>query len=384
MVMLMVGLFLLVAFAGVLYADHHLKRRRQQHRIAMEALVLGKRSPVMQSQPVQPVVVLHSRPATAAPPVDQSSVFFTAARHSPFDVLACLQDGDIDGARQALQKIAYMVHSEKKKNPDLVRRFTELMCMFARIDPLFLRCLDAITPVVQQTPGVLQTALYAHMPVEVEIARYVLYFADATGYLVRRKKGNSYEVFLPDQLISVAVDQSSSAAPVVIGPISLQTSVTVERDEVLAELNRRATESKHAGDWGAAVALLQQAKARQGDMYEDTRLALFLQQAGRFDEAMAEFSWLLEQAHPQCEAEFPHQSTTVRRAAVASRRARIHDKIRLACQRETRLDMADAHQALSKAFWAEQKALKPEIEAARVAEAKRWEEVRLKGPKSIL
>lgn len=203
MVMLTVGLFLVVALAGVVYADHYLRQRRQQHRVEMEALVLGKRSPALQSQPVRPVVVSHRQPATTAPPVDQSSAFFTAARHGPFDALAYLQDGDFDGARQALQKIAFMVHADRPKNQDQVQAFTSLMCKFVNIDPLFKTCLGRVLPTIEREPGVRQTALYEVMGVDVETARYVLYFAHETGYVVRRKKGNSYEVFLPDQPMSV-------------------------------------------------------------------------------------------------------------------------------------------------------------------------------------
>ena len=135
------------------------------------------------------------------PGTGQSQEFFRAARRSPFDVLACLDDGDIDGARLALQKISYMVHADKDRYPDKVRQFTELMCMFVRIDPLFLQCLNAIKPVIAQSPGIRQTALYEHLSVDVETARYVLYFAGETGHLIRRKKGNTYEVFLPGQPI---------------------------------------------------------------------------------------------------------------------------------------------------------------------------------------
>lgn len=133
------------------------------------------------------------------PGTGQSQEFFRAARRSPFDVLACLDNGDIDGARLALQKIGYMVHADKDRYPDKVRQFTELMCMFVRIDPLFSQCLNVIKPVIAQSPGIRQTALYEHLSVDVETARYVLYFAGETGHLIRRKKGNSYEVFLPGQ-----------------------------------------------------------------------------------------------------------------------------------------------------------------------------------------
>lgn len=45
---------------------------------------------------------------------DQSNEFFQAARHSPFDPLACLRAGDIDGARQALQKLKQKSRDKEK------------------------------------------------------------------------------------------------------------------------------------------------------------------------------------------------------------------------------------------------------------------------------
>lgn len=133
------------------------------------------------------------------PAADQSNEFFQAARRSPFDPLACLRAGDIDGARQALQKLAYEIYRDKKKNPQRVQKFTQLMCMFVQIDPLFWRGLQAVEPVIAQAPGSRQTALYSHMTMSTEEARYVLYFAAETGHLHRVKQGNSYLVYLPHQ-----------------------------------------------------------------------------------------------------------------------------------------------------------------------------------------
>ena len=114
----------------------------------------------------------------------------------PFlDVPTMMERGDWDGARRALQKIAYEFVN---KPPSEKRKFTELMVEFARQDPLYNRCIVAITPLVQAKPGIKQTALYPHMPTaDIEESRYVLYFADELGDIVRRKKGNSYEVFPP-------------------------------------------------------------------------------------------------------------------------------------------------------------------------------------------
>lgn len=128
---------------------------------------------------------------------------------------------------------------------------------------------------------------------------------------------------------------------------SFTTSIVVGNVE-FSTLNRQATLASGKGDWAAAVQLLQQAKALQGDSYQDTRLALFLQHAGRFDEAMAEFEWLLERVESQALADFAHQQST--EAAHLSHSAHlrevIHDKMRLACQREGRTELAQVHMRL--------------------------------------
>ena len=92
-----------------------------------------------------------------------------------------------------MQRIAYgMVDVE----PEAKRQFTQAMCQFAARDPLYHAVLDRVTPLVEQTPGLLQTKLYPHLPeLEPETIRYVIYYAAEMGDLVRRKKGNSYAVF---------------------------------------------------------------------------------------------------------------------------------------------------------------------------------------------
>ena len=132
--------------------------------------------------------------------------FFQAMRH--FDPLIDLRDGDIDGARQVMQRLSYLVYEDRDTHPEQVAQFTALMCKFVQIDPLFWRELGAITPVVRERPGILQTELYSLMDVDLETARYVLYFAHETGHLVRQKKGRTYAVFLPDQVTSETAEQA--------------------------------------------------------------------------------------------------------------------------------------------------------------------------------
>lgn len=116
-------------------------------------------------------------------------------------------------------------------------------------------------------------------------------------------------------------------------------------DEELMRLNREATAAKKAKDWPRAVECLRLAIARTGET-SSLRLALFLQQAGRFDEAMAEFNLLLSDVKPRIGRELAHAGPYARRSSVACDLMRIYDKIRLACQREKRLGDADRYAGL--------------------------------------
>lgn len=162
--------------------------------------------------------------------------------------------------------------------------------------------------------------------------------------------------------VPLVVKFSSMTEPLQVGSLSLQSSVTVERDEVLAELNRLATDAKAANDWPRAVGLLQQAKRHLGTAYQDTRLAMYLQQAGRFDEAMKEFDWLLSMVPAQCDASTVPMSAAYRRYRIALLNAAIHNKIRIAASREKRVDLVSRHQVLYEEYEAETAKLKPVIE----------------------
>lgn len=110
-------------------------------------------------------------------------------------------------------------------------------------------------------------------------------------------------------------------------------------DEELMRLNREATAAKESGDWNLAIFCLRQAREQMllmGDLPGSLRLPLFLQQAGKFDKAMREFEWLLLGVRSYVRCAFDHASANVRRSVEASHRARIYDKMRLACQREKR------------------------------------------------
>ncbi len=64
-------------------------------------------------------------------------------------------------------------------------------------------------------------------------------------------------------------------------------------------LLRKSTQQADAGDWNGAIETLREAKARLVESHVHypvetwCKLGLYLSRAGRFDESMAEFDWLL-------------------------------------------------------------------------------------------
>lgn len=107
------------------------------------------------------------------------------------------QRGDFDWARQQLQRIAYGMVEPSVTDAQRAD-FTRLMTEFAKADPLYREVMERVLPLVQANPGMLQSQIYKGQPDHIkEQMRYVLYFANELGDITRRKKGRSYELFLP-------------------------------------------------------------------------------------------------------------------------------------------------------------------------------------------
>lgn len=155
--------------------------------------------------------------------------------------------------------------------------------------------------------------------------------------------------------------------------LTLNSAVVFQRDEYLADLNRQATAAKDRKDWDSAVQTLWQVKVHQGEMYQDTRLASFLQQAGRFDEAMTEFEWLLQRVPEQCKAQTASHSQTHLYACAVRRYETIHNAIRIAAKRAKRLDLVEKHQALVDTYQSESEKLEPILEREREAEIRAYD-----------
>jgi tetratricopeptide (TPR) repeat protein len=141
-----------------------------------------------------------------------------------------------------------------------------------------------------------------------------------------------------------------------VGPLVLTAQIEVTKHPIdlkIAELHKEATRNKES-NWDAAVACLQEAaqlmRERGGNYAIDrwTRLPVFLQQAGRYEEAMQEFQRLLDEVKPRVAKETELVTLpSVRRKQVHLNFVHIYDKIRMVCKREKLLDKALEYKELA-------------------------------------
>ena len=134
-------------------------------------------------------------------------------------------------------------------------------------------------------------------------------------------------------------------------------------DSELSKLNRRVTALKVVGDLKGAIAALRKVKALQGDQYQDTRLAKFLQRSGAIDAALAEIKWLLDHSQAWALARFGHQPGTVIQCQRAGWCARIHADAALICERAKMLETQSKHEQLNERYADICKRLKPLADA---------------------
>ncbi len=140
--------------------------------------------------------------------------------------------------------------------------------------------------------------------------------------------------------------------------------------EEFAELHRRATKFKDAKQWEEAIACLRKAKeltspCGDGNTVQSLcRLPLFLQQAGHFEEALAEFQELLDNAELAIEHEFGHQRKNVRERFLHLRLSEIYGHMQTACKRQKRLDLLEAYSEKAAFHYAKFRRMKSAQDAA--------------------
>ena len=140
-----------------------------------------------------------------------------------------------------------------------------------------------------------------------------------------------------------------------------------------AVLEKQATALKKQGDWAGAIAALRKVKALQGGLYQSTRLAKFLQQAGQFQEALQEIEWLVEHSQHWAKAMFAHQPAAVLQRQRVGWLIRVYSDAILICKRAKRPDLQAAYEQKQAVCAELLEEIKPVAVAEKTALAKGWE-----------
>lgn len=105
--------------------------------------------------------------------------------------------GRLADARLHYQRAAYGFAQLSEAQNAALR---EEIAGFAREDPLYIEGIGLLRRQLCASPGALQADLTRGMDANnAEALRYVLYYADQLGDVVRVKSGRSYRLYLPDQ-----------------------------------------------------------------------------------------------------------------------------------------------------------------------------------------
>jgi hypothetical protein len=138
------------------------------------------------------------------PPVEstkQISHFEYYRIKNALEIVSAWERGNYDWARRELQKIAYTL-VDKSVPQETKDEFTRLMAEFAKEDPLYRQVMARLLPMIHANPGMMQSQIYKGESDEIkEQMRYVIYFSDVLGHIRREKKGNSYRLFPPGNVI---------------------------------------------------------------------------------------------------------------------------------------------------------------------------------------
>ena len=153
--------------------------------------------------------------------------------------------------------------------------------------------------------------------------------------------------------------------------------------EQSAALEKKATALKKEGDWDGAIAALRKVKTLHGGLYQSTRLAKFLQQAGHLEEALQEIQWLVEHSQEWAKAMFAHQPAAVLQRQRVGWLIRVHGDAALICKRAKRTDLQAEHEQKKAAYASLLEQINPVADAQRTALAKGWEKAKESGRRAM-
>ena len=160
---------------------------------------------------------------------------------------------------------------------------------------------------------------------------------------------------------------------------SVENSVDTEE----YKLERQATALKKAGDLNGAIECLRKAAALRGPGGRTTRLAKYLQMAGRFDEAVDEIKSLLDEGREWAICMFGHQPPKLRWLHAAARAARIHKDAALICKREKNEKLRLRHEIAADLYAEKSKDLDKVSQNISANRRGAWEAAVASGPEAM-
>lgn len=226
--------------------------------------LLGRRAPPVDEQPApEPapvsvsVTVTVSEPVRFRPapppdpryPLNIGPIPLQLAMHVG-SARAAREAGDIDAARAHYQRAAYGFN---QLSPEQNEALKQEIAGLTRSDPFYLDGLELMRQQLANTPGVLQADLTRGLePRAIEAARYVLYYADQLGDIVRVKSGRSYRLYLPGQPIPPEPPKPKrprTKTPAQGGLTAMSARLSKRHDKFMAEAGiRRRRQHEESAD----------------------------------------------------------------------------------------------------------------------------------------
>lgn len=160
--------------------------------------------------------------------------------------------------------------------------------------------------------------------------------------------------------------------------LNAQVFVKSRRNSIISVLHREATQFKYDEKWDKAIASLQKAQELMRESDENhtieswLRLPIFLQQGGRFDEAMLEFSRILDELNERTAKEYSHHPKFMQIGATHHQRAAIYNKMKVACKRQKLPEEAAKYEKLNHKYLEKHDEYRKECEKYRKLESQRF------------
>ncbi|MDO4698315.1 MAG: hypothetical protein Q4A60_06540 [Pasteurellaceae bacterium] len=284
--------------------------------------------------------------------------------------------GDYHDARTLYQQVAYSYNDFTELEKEA---FSKEVADFAgNDDPMYRDILNAIIQFIRNSEEpVLQSKLtnvikQGYGEPGAELMRYVLYYAEYRDEIKRIKRGRSYLLELPaSELRHIQIEDNSQSNPPKLPEEKtiyfesnssyipdIQFLREIEEINDYNKLQKLATRFKKE-NWNESLACLYKAtqiaaRTREAlSLQSITRFALFLQQAGKFEEAKSELQRLFEDVDNYIinfNLDLNSSSELKNQHLKASYLEHLFDKARLIYKREKMMEDAKQFEELSQKF----------------------------------